>query len=164
MKRHPCFCVGLKKRNKHHSKLAERTDLPVPNALDFEAVKSLKLLSQERHAAILEIKNLHKNFESGREIVHAVNGLNVKLYQGQIFALLGHNGAGKTTTIQMLTGVLEPSSGLMQFLGCDMQREREMLQTKIGVCPQENILFDLLTVYQHSAMFLSLKNVGEGSQ
>lgn len=41
----------------------------------------------------------------------AVNGTNLTMYKGQIFALLGHNGAGKTTTLSMLTGLLKPTSG-----------------------------------------------------
>lgn len=49
----------------------------------------------------VEIINLHKRF--GRNKV-AVNGVSTKMYDGEIFALLGHNGAGKTTTISMLTG------------------------------------------------------------
>ena len=41
----------------------------------------------------------------------AVNDLNIKMYNDNIFVLLWHNGAGKTTTISMLTGMLEPTSG-----------------------------------------------------
>ncbi len=51
----------------------------------------------------VHIKNLRKHF--GRNKV-AVAGVNAKMYDGEIFALLGHNGAGKTTTISMLTGKL----------------------------------------------------------
>ena len=43
----------------------------------------------------------------------AVDHLSVDMYQGDIFALLGHNGAGKTTTLKMLTGMLKPSYGQM---------------------------------------------------
>jgi ABC-type multidrug transport system ATPase subunit len=53
------------------------------------------------------IKNLFKKF--GQKV--AVNGVNMTMYNGQIFALLGHNGAGKTTTLSMLTGLLNPTSG-----------------------------------------------------
>ncbi len=43
----------------------------------------------------------------------AVNNLSLKIYKDNIFVLLGHNGAGKTTTISMLTGMLEPTTGLI---------------------------------------------------
>jgi ABC-type multidrug transport system ATPase subunit len=67
--------------------------------------------------------------------------------------LLGHNGAGKTTTLQMITGLMEETSGRINFLGCDLQAYRRFLQPKIGVCPQENILFDLLSVKEHFQLF-----------
>ena len=50
---------------------------------------------------------MRKNFGD----FHAVQGINLRMYNGQIFALLGHNGAGKTTTISMLTGLIPPSMG-----------------------------------------------------
>jgi len=50
--------------------------------MDFEPVSSLKLLNQEKNGAILEIKDLHKDFDSVKSVVHAVNGLNIKMYQG----------------------------------------------------------------------------------
>jgi ATP-binding cassette subfamily A (ABC1) protein 3 len=62
----------------------------------------------ESSGEYLRISNLHKTFSGG---FRAVNGLNVKMYDSQIFALLGHNGAGKTTTISMLTGLIKKSQG-----------------------------------------------------
>lgn len=56
----------------------------------------------------LKIANLKKTYDNGFE---AVKGINMKMYQGQIFALLGQNGAGKTTTISMLTGLLTRTEG-----------------------------------------------------
>ncbi len=49
--------------------------------------------------------------------MHAVKNLSMSMYTDQIFVLLGHNGAGKTTTISMLTGMIEPTSGLIEVLG-----------------------------------------------
>lgn len=61
---------------------------------------------------ILKITNLVKMFKTGsKSYLTAVDHLNLNLYSGQIFAMLGHNGAGKTTTISMLTGMLEATSG-----------------------------------------------------
>ena len=66
------------------------------------------LKDQERDGRVLQVRDLKKTFANG---LSAVKGLNVKMYSGQIFALLGHNGAGKTTLISMLTGLLNPTSG-----------------------------------------------------
>ena len=50
----------------------------------------------------------------------AVKVVNITMYNGQIFALLGHNGAGKTTTLSMLTGLLYPTSGKAEVMGIDI--------------------------------------------
>ena len=59
----------------------------------------------------------------------------MKMYTGQIFALLGHNGAGKTTTISMLTGLINASSGNAEVFGFDMFSEMNKLRNFLGVCP-----------------------------
>lgn len=67
--------------------------------------------------AAISISKLRKQFtttDSG--VKHAVDGLDLDIYRGQITALLGHNGAGKTTTISMLTGTMPASSGTMLCL------------------------------------------------
>ena len=50
----------------------------------------------------------------------AVNGLDLTMYNGQIFALLGHNGAGKTTTLSILTGLIEPTDGNAEVFGINI--------------------------------------------
>jgi ABC-type sugar transport system ATPase subunit len=73
--------------------------------------------------AKVKIRNLTKTFDTPTGTKVAVNGLNLDLYEGQIFALLGHNGAGKTTTINMLSGMLPISSGEATVLGLDVETE-----------------------------------------
>ena len=63
------------------------------------------------------MRGLKKIFNDGKE---AVSDTSMTMYEGQIFALLGHNGAGKTTTISILTGLLEPTSGSASVFGIDM--------------------------------------------
>ena len=64
----------------------------------------------------MKVRGLIKTFGTKR----AVDGTNLTIYNGQIFALLGHNGAGKTTTISMLTGLLEPTAGTAEVFGLDI--------------------------------------------
>lgn len=68
----------------------------------------------EKNQKAIIIKNLNKVFNQD---LHAVKNLSMSMYTDQIFVLLGHNGAGKTTTISMLTGMISPTSGLIQVLG-----------------------------------------------
>jgi ATP-binding cassette subfamily A (ABC1) protein 3 len=64
-----------------------------------------------------------------------VKGINVKMFQGQIFALLGQNGAGKTTTISMLTGLIVPTEGKASVFERDVFRDMQDVRQFMGVCP-----------------------------
>ena len=57
------------------------------------------------------------------------------MYEGQIFALLGHNGAGKTTTMSMLTGLLSKSEGDAHIYGKDLFNQMDSVRQMMGVCP-----------------------------
>jgi ATP-binding cassette subfamily A (ABC1) protein 3 len=116
---------------------------------------------QERQRQVLRINDLQKVYANGHK---AVDGLSVKMYPGQIFALLGHNGAGKTTTLKMLTGMLEPTDGDMTLFGRDMVLERNEVALNLGICPQDNVLYDLLTVEEHMQLYCDLKGIEEEPQ
>jgi ATP-binding cassette subfamily A (ABC1) protein 3 len=92
---------------------------------------------------MIKIMGVNKEFDNGRK---AVKDLNLRIYNDQIFVLLGHNGAGKTTTISMLTGLLEPTSGVIEALGYDLSTDMDAVRKKMGVCPQHDTLYDELTV------------------
>ena len=62
-------------------------------------------------------------------------GLDLDIFEGQIFALLGHNGAGKTTTISMLSGLFEPTAGEMKVGGLDLKYDMDEMRKILGVCP-----------------------------
>jgi ATP-binding cassette subfamily A (ABC1) protein 3 len=103
----------------------------------------------------LQISNLQKTYDNGFQ---AVKGVNVKMYQGQIFALLGQNGAGKTTTISMITGLLVPSEGSASCYELDVFRDMPDVRKFMGICPQHDVLFELLTPLEHLDLFYELKN------
>jgi ABC-2 type transport system ATP-binding protein len=75
----------------------------------------------------------------------AVDGVNLRVAPGQFFGFLGPNGAGKSTTIKMLTGLLAPSSGRIQILGLDLERNPVEVKQQIGVVPEGMALFGRLT-------------------
>jgi ABC-2 type transport system ATP-binding protein len=65
----------------------------------------------------------------------AVDSLNLAVYPGEIFGLLGQNGAGKTTTILMLLGLTEPTKGEARVLGLDPAREPRLVKRRVGYLP-----------------------------
>lgn len=89
----------------------------------------------------------------------AVNRLNLTLYESQITALLGHNGAGKTSTVSLLTGLFPPTSGDVSIYGSSVVDELAKARQSIGICPQQNVLFDRLTVMEHMHFFSKVKGV-----
>ena len=71
--------------------------------------------------------------------------------------MLGHNGAGKTTTISMLTGLIGRTSGTAKVYEKDMFEETDEVREFLGVCPQHDVLFDLLTPREHLDIFFDFK-------
>ena len=102
----------------------------------------------------LHVENLRKTFSDG---LLAVRGVNVKMYSGQIFALLGHNGAGKTTIISMLTGLIKRSKGSARCYNVDVFEQMDDVREFMGVCPQHDVLFDRLTPREHLDIFYDFK-------
>ncbi|CEG37378.1 atp-binding cassette superfamily [Plasmopara halstedii] len=116
------------------------------------------LTIQEQNGSCLELRNLRKVFQLDHQNERiAVANLNMKMYHGQITALLGHNGAGKTTILSMLTGLIEPTSGDAFLYGCSIKHEFEKLRRMIGICPQYDILYSDLTVEEHFQFFGRMK-------
>ncbi|MBS7614993.1 ABC transporter ATP-binding protein [Candidatus Bathyarchaeota archaeon] len=76
----------------------------------------------------------------------AVNGLNLRVEKGTIHSLLGPNGAGKTTVLNMLSGVLKPTSGSAKILGFDVEKEPEKSKSLVGYLPEEPQIYETLTV------------------
>uniref|UniRef100_A0A674NK87 ATP-binding cassette, sub-family A (ABC1), member 1A n=1 Tax=Takifugu rubripes TaxID=31033 RepID=A0A674NK87_TAKRU len=105
------------------------------------------------------IENLVKVYSNGNKL--AVDGLSLKFYNGQITSFLGHNGAGKTTTMSILTGLFPPTSGTAYILGKDIRTELSTIRQNLGVCPQHNVLFSMLTVEEHIWFYARLKGLPE---
>lgn len=93
----------------------------------------------------IEAKNLTKTF--GEKT--AVKGINLTIEQGELFALLGTNGAGKTTTIQMLSTLIQPTSGEISIQGLTLQKEKQKIREILNVSPQETAIAPNLSVKEN---------------
>ncbi len=80
----------------------------------------------------------------------AVQGLNLEVPRGSVFAFLGRNGSGKTTTIRMLLGLLAPTRGEAAVLGCDSQALTPEKRARIGYLTEEHQLYGWMTVRQEA--------------
>src|SRR5688572_28444603 len=84
--------------------------------------------------SIISITNLTKTYASG---LQALKPIDLAIRKGEIFALLGPNGAGKTTLINIVCGIVTPSSGIVLVDGSDIVRDYRAARSKIGLVPQE---------------------------
>jgi len=75
----------------------------------------------------------------------AVDGLSLTVPRGSFFGFLGPNGAGKSTTIRVLTGLIPATSGTIELLGMRMPEQELAIKQRIGLVPDESLLFDRLT-------------------
>ena len=78
----------------------------------------------------------------------AVDGLTLTVPRGSFFGFLGPNGAGKSTTIRMLTGLIPASSGTIELLGLPLATNEMAIKQRIGLVPDESLLFDRLTGFE----------------
>src|SRR5207253_5156636 len=85
--------------------------------------------------------------------VDAVNGLDLEVRPGECFGLLGPNGAGKTTTIEILEGLLSPTSGGVEVLGRRWGEDDVALRQRLGITLQETRLAEKLTVAETLTLF-----------
>ncbi len=92
--------------------------------------------------AALETRGLHKRYGA----VHALRGIDLTVWRGEMFALLGPNGAGKTTLFSILATLLKPSEGEARVLGFDTVRERAAVRRRMGIVFQEPALESKLSV------------------
>ena len=93
----------------------------------------------------IQIENLTKRYKD----VVAVDGLSLRVRQGELFSLLGINGAGKTTLIKMLSCLTEPTEGEAYLLGKSIRKEAAAVKSFIGVSPQETAVAPGLSVKEN---------------
>ena len=103
---------------------------------------------------MIRLTNVNKKYPKGPKALH---NLSFGIEKGQIFCLLGPNGAGKTTTFDILTKKISFDSGQIEFKGQNFA-DAKMLPT-IGLCPQSNLLWDLLTVEEHLKVYSYIKGI-----
>ncbi|MEI7916675.1 MAG: ABC transporter ATP-binding protein [Methylophilaceae bacterium] len=85
----------------------------------------------------IKIQQVHKQFGA----LHALQGVDLTIEQGEFFALLGPNGAGKSTLINLLAGLTRPTSGNLSVMGYDVTEQYRQARHALGVVPQE-LVFD----------------------
>lgn len=96
---------------------------------------------------ILEVKDIHTYYGS----IHALKGISLDVYEGEIVTLIGSNGAGKSTTLSSITGTAPASQGTVTFNGKDITRMKpcDITRLGIGVSPEGREVFGGLSVHEN---------------
>lgn len=110
-------------------------------------------------SAAIRVSKLVKTYP-GRTPVEAVRGLDLEVRPGECFGLLGPNGAGKTTTLEIIEGLLAPSSGEVELLGRRWEADERAIRERVGISLQETRLPDKLTVIETATLFRSFYSSG----
>jgi ABC-2 type transport system ATP-binding protein len=100
----------------------------------------------------IQCRDLRKTYDGK---VEAVRGLNLEIQVGECFGLLGPNGAGKTTTIEILEGLLAPTSGEVSILGHSWKKDEREMREWLGISLQETRLSEKLSVRETIELFAS---------
>ncbi|KAF8769722.1 hypothetical protein HU200_006331 [Digitaria exilis] len=120
-----------------------------------------RFLQQPDSSYSVIIDNIRKVYppRDGNAEKVAVKGFTLSIQRGQCFGLLGSNGAGKTSLISMLTGFTRPTSGTAYIDGLDIRTDMSNIYTRIGVCPQFDLLWETLTGREHLMFYGRLKKL-----
>src|SRR5436305_1551041 len=117
--------------------------------------------SSEGRGSGIEVEGLIREFKNGPR---AVDGIDLRVAQGEIYGFLGPNGAGKSTTVLMLTTLLPPTAGTARVAGFDVVKEGPQVRASIGAALQEAALDPLLTGREHMRLQTALHGLGKGER
>lgn len=106
----------------------------------------------------VEVKNIIKTYQAGKEIVTALHGISFDVNEGELFGLIGPDGAGKTSLFRILTTVLLPDGGSATVNGFDVVRDYKAIRNCVGYMPGKFSLYQDLTVEENLNFFATLFN------
>ncbi|KAL7748734.1 hypothetical protein RI367_005888 [Sorochytrium milnesiophthora] len=114
-----------------------------------------ELVQQSRSSSSVIVHSMTKQFGK----LTAVNDISMTLRKGRCLALLGHNGAGKSTLINMLSGLLSPTSGNAYVFGHALTHGAAPIQRVLGTCSQDDIQYPKLSAREHLRLYARFKGI-----
>ena len=105
--------------------------------------------------SVIEIFNLNKRFKS----IVAVNNLNLKVLEGDVFGFLGPNGAGKSTTIRLLLSLIAPNSGSINIFGKSLRDYRKKILSRVGAIVEKPDFYNYLSAYKNLEILSKISGI-----
>ncbi|KAL4460035.1 hypothetical protein ABPG74_003561 [Tetrahymena malaccensis] len=129
---------------------------PRQDTLDEGVKKEINRVNSSQNNDPIKVKQIFKEYPNGFQ---AVKGTTFGVEKGQIFGLLGPNGAGKSTTFNIITANIPKSSGQVQLNGKEISENKSSYFCDIGVCPQQDCLWEYLLPSEHLRLFGRVKGL-----
>eukprot|EP00919_Chromeraceae_sp_WS-2016_P045422 GHVR01108149.1.p1 GENE.GHVR01108149.1~~GHVR01108149.1.p1 ORF type:complete len:1421 (-),score=238.78 GHVR01108149.1:459-4649(-) len=153
-KKNLCYCNKRGENQQRRMILAETTPL-MDEKLVIEPLSAREKSLQSLDKSV-ELVNITKVYPTTTGPIKAVDSVNLSMFPGEIFVLLGHNGSGKSTSLSILTGHITPTVGHVKVFGYTTKDKKSRgTRPSIGVCTQNDILWNDLTVQQHLRLYAS---------
>ena len=157
-KKYWCDDYNKNKQVENELNTEENNEINNNNNIDNNNFESEDLYNDKTNNDKIIINSLKKIYDDGKI---ALNNISFNLYKEEIFALLGHNGAGKSSLINILSGMINSTSGKVLYESKNILEKSNMenFRLKLGICGQNDVLFEDLTVYEHLELFSIFKGV-----
>eukprot|EP00252_Welwitschia_mirabilis_P007191 TRINITY_DN18340_c0_g1_i1.p1 TRINITY_DN18340_c0_g1~~TRINITY_DN18340_c0_g1_i1.p1 ORF type:complete len:520 (+),score=89.88 TRINITY_DN18340_c0_g1_i1:193-1560(+) len=168
IRRHPLFFLDCLRKSKKSFRQLSLSSHDAKVAVEMEKADVLeemenvdKIIQEGCQKPSILCDGLRKVYKThdGKSLKHAVHGLALAVSKGECFGMLGPNGAGKTTSINMMIGLLPPTSGTAYIDGMDIHTNMHKIYTSMGVCPQHDLIWETLTGREHLLFYGRLKNL-----
>ncbi|EFC37581.1 predicted protein [Naegleria gruberi] len=102
-------------------------------------------------------------FKPKTEILTVLNELDLEIKKGEITCLLGKNGCGKSTLFSLIVGLLKPNDGNIYINNLNVNTNIDDIRSKLGICPQDDLIFQNLSVLDHLRIFAIIKTSLNGN-
>ena len=107
---------------------------------------------------MIRFMNVHRSYDN----IPAVDNVSFDIGNGEVVGMLGHNGAGKTTIMKMMTGFLEPTSGIIEVDGLEMGKDTMAIKRKIGYLPENCPVYSDMPVFDYLCHAGALHGIDSG--
>ncbi|KAF9922051.1 hypothetical protein FBU30_007846 [Linnemannia zychae] len=141
----------------HHRSSSKDDEILVGGDADVYAERERVQTKYDPSTTPLIIDNLYHCYRG--KVEAALKGMSFGVENNTVLGLLGPNGAGKSTMIHLLTGLYSPTSGTVYVAGANIRTEMSVVHSRIGVCPQHDILWGDLTVADHLLFYSRLRGI-----
>ena len=117
---------------------------------------------EKKRKPVIQVRNLHKVYSIGQNKVHALNGVSLDIYEGELCAIVGTSGSGKSTMLNMLAGLEKPTKGMVVINGAHIEKMNENQLVKfrrdhVGFIFQSFNLLQTMTAQENVALPLTFR-------